>query len=215
MRSFSKAFLKKIQFSRNLSYFSSCCGAGTAADMEMTSRYVRSNMELLRRNTYRDNVPVRAAVTFLKQYQYRFKGRIQNYLIVGGVDLEGPHIYSIHAHGSVDRIPYATMGSGSLAAMSIFESRWRPDMSEEEAVSLVCDGVNAGVYNDLGSGFGVDVVVIKKGSHKVIRGLDVVKTETRKLNYAFKRGTTGVLSCKKIDIEIIDEDVLDHEMEIE
>ena len=170
-------------------------------------------MELIRRNTYRDYVPVKAAVTFLKQYQYRFQGRMQNHLIFGGVDLEGPHIYSIHAHGSVDRIPYATMGSGSLAAMSIFESRWRSDMTQEEAVSLVCDAVNAGVYNDLGSGFGVDVVVIKKGFHKVIRGLDVVKTEKRKLDYAFKRGTTGVLSCNKIDIEVTDEEIRGMEIE--
>ena len=40
-------------------------------------------------------------------------------LVLGGVDITGPHLYNIYPHGSSDKLPYLTMGSGSLAAMSV------------------------------------------------------------------------------------------------
>lgn len=30
--------------------------------------------------------------------------------MLGGVDVTGPHLYSIHPHGSTDKLPYVTMG---------------------------------------------------------------------------------------------------------
>jgi 20S proteasome subunit beta 2 len=184
--------------------------------MMMTSRWVASNMDMHRRNTNREIVRIDAAVTFVKRYLYSYQGRFKNYLIFGGVDNEGPHIRVVHAHGSVDRVPYGTLGSGSLAAMAIFESRWKPDMTQEEAIKLVCDATNAGVYNDLGSGFGVDIVIIRKGFHKVVRGFERVEKPLRKLCYTPKRGTSKVLSCKKFDIEIEEENVVqDDKMEVE
>ena len=47
---------------------------------------------------------------------------------------------------------YITMGSGSLAAMSVFETRYRDGLDEDKAVALVKDAIRAGVFNDLGSG---------------------------------------------------------------
>jgi 20S proteasome subunit beta 2 len=58
-----------------------------------------------------------------------FQGYIGAALVLGGVDSTGPHLYSIHPHGSTDKLPFVTMGSGSLAAMSVFESRWTPNIS--------------------------------------------------------------------------------------
>lgn len=49
-------------------------------------------------------------------------------MILGGVDINGPHLYTIYPHGSTDKLPYVTMGSGSLAAMSVFESRYVANM---------------------------------------------------------------------------------------
>jgi 20S proteasome subunit beta 2 len=74
-------------------------------------------------------------------------------------------LYSIHPHGSTQRLPYTTMGSGSLAAMAIFESRFTEDMEEVEAIQLVKDAIRAGIFNDLGSGSNVDVTVIRKDNN--------------------------------------------------
>jgi len=40
----------------------------------------------------------------------------------------GPHLYTIYPHGSTDKLPYVTMGSGSLAAMAVFEAGYRANM---------------------------------------------------------------------------------------
>lgn len=54
------------------------------------------------------------------------------------------------------------MGSGSLQAMTIFESKYKDDMTREEAVKLVIEAISAGIYHDLGSGSHVDYCVITK-----------------------------------------------------
>lgn len=86
-----------------------CCGAGTAADTEMTTQTVASQLELQRLHTGR-TVPVETAATLLKRMLFRYQGYIGAALVLGGVDRTGPHIYCIYPHGSVDKLPYATMG---------------------------------------------------------------------------------------------------------
>lgn len=39
--------------------------------------------------------------------------------------------------------------------------RWVPGMSEEDGKQLVRDAIRAGIFNDMGSGSNVDLVVIK------------------------------------------------------
>lgn len=64
----------------------------------------------------------------LKQQLFYYQGYIGAYLVLGGVDITGPNLYTVHAHGSTDKLPYVSMGSGSLAAMATFEDRFRPNM---------------------------------------------------------------------------------------
>lgn len=85
---------------------------------------ISSQLELHRLNTGRV-VPVKTANTLLKQMLFRYQGHVGAALILGGVDNNGPHVYCIHPHGSTDSLPYATMGSGSLAAMSVFECKYQ------------------------------------------------------------------------------------------
>lgn len=149
-----------------------CCGAGTAADTEMTTQLISSQLELLRMNTH---APSRAitACTLLKRRLFQYQGHISAALILGGCDLNGPAVYQIHPHGSTAKLNYTTMGSGSLAAMSIFESAWREDMDEEEAVQLVQRAIMAGIFNDLGSGSNCDVCVIRRDQSVSYRRNDV------------------------------------------
>jgi len=48
--------------------------------------------------------------------------------------------------------------------MSVLETRYREDMSTDEAKELVADAIQAGVFNDLASGGNIDVCVITKDS---------------------------------------------------
>lgn len=173
----------------------------------MTTQMIASQLELHRLSTNR-TVPVPCAATLLKQYLFRYQGHVSAALVLGGVDSQGPHIYSIHPHGSTDRLPYATMGSGSLAAMSVFESRWKPDMSEEDGMKLVRDAIAAGIFNDLGSGSNVDLCIIRKNSCNYLRNYELSNQKgERKLDYTYKRGATGVKSVKQIPFDIVVEAV--------
>ncbi|KAJ6630500.1 Proteasome subunit beta type-7 [Pseudolycoriella hygida] len=180
-----------------------CCGAGTAADTEMTTSMISSQLELHRLNTGRV-VPVETANTLLKQMLFRYQGYIGAALILGGVDSTGPHVYTIHPHGSTQISPYTTMGSGSLAAMSVFEARWKEGMSEEDGKKLVRDAIAAGIFNDLGSGSNVDLCVIRKNyTTEYLRGYEYANLKgVRELSYDFPKGTTAVLKTNVKRFEI-------------
>jgi len=138
-------------------------------------------------------------MTLLKQHLFRYQGHIGAYLVVAGVDPTGTHLFTVHAHGSTDKLPYVTMGSGSLAAMSVFETQWKPDLDQEEAVKLASDAILAGVWNDLGSGSNVDVAIITKDKTTLKRNYIKPNEKEPKLqSYRFPKGTTAVLNEKII-----------------
>lgn len=138
-----------------------CCGAGTSADTENTTAVVASKLELMRLVTGHEPRVV-SAMTRLKQYLFQYQGHVSAALVLGGVDVTGSYLYTVHPHGSVDQLPYATMGSGSLCAMAVFEEGYRDDLTEAEAVELVNQAIQSGIYNDLGSGGNVDICVISQ-----------------------------------------------------
>lgn len=67
----------------------------------------------------------------------RYQGHVSAALVLGGVDATGPHLYTVYPHGSTDKLPFVTMGSGSLAAMSVMESRFRDDMTVRARPALL------------------------------------------------------------------------------
>lgn len=181
-----------------------CCGAGTAADTEYVTRMVASDIELHRLEADVETVPVVVAKTIIKRYLYQYQGHVGAALILGGFDKDGPQLTSIAPHGSTDTLPYMSMGSGSLAAMAVFESRYKPDMSEEEGKKLVRDAIAAGVFNDLGSGSNIDLCVIKKDKVDFLRPYEIANNRgIRQGNYKYPVGTTKVLRINRIPIEVV------------
>ncbi|OBZ91852.1 Proteasome subunit beta type-7 [Choanephora cucurbitarum] len=187
-----------------------CCGAGTAADTEFTTNLISSQIELHSLSTGRKPRVV-TAMTLLKQMLYKYQGHIGAALVLGGFDATGPQLYTVHPHGSTDKLPYVTMGSGSLAAMSIFESKWKPDMNREEAIQLVQEAIEAGIFNDLGSGSNVDVCVITKDSTDYLRNhVRPNERGVREQSYRYPRGTTAILksSVEKL-VQVTEGDSMD------
>ncbi|OMO62748.1 Proteasome, subunit alpha/beta [Corchorus olitorius] len=78
-----------------------CRGAGTAADTEAVTDMLNPQLQL-----------------------HRCQGHVQVALVLGGVDVTEPHLHTIYPHGSTNTLPFTTMGSGSLAAMAVFESKY-------------------------------------------------------------------------------------------
>lgn len=149
----------------------------------------------------------------LKQYLFSYQGYIGAYLVVAGVDPTGVGLFTVHAHGSTDKLPYVTMGSGSLAAMSVFETKWKQKLTREEAVNLTSEAIQAGIFNDLGSGSNVDVCVITAEKTTLMRNhITPNEREQRQRSYKFKRGTTAVLNEKLITRDEISKYVTVHEL---
>lgn len=89
------------------------------------------------------------------------------------------------------------MGSGSLAAMSVFETQWKAKLTQDEAVKLCADAIEAGIWNDLGSGSNVDVAIITPEKTILKRNYIKPNERTQKLkSYVFPTGTTAVLNEK-------------------
>jgi len=171
-----------------------CCGAGTAADTESTTALISSQLELHKHSTAREPRVI-TAKTMLQQMLFKYQGYVSAALILGGVDFTGPSLYTIYPHGSTDSLPYVTMGSGSLAAMAVFESKYKKEMEKQEAINVVCEAIEAGIFNDLGSGGNVDVVVITRGKTEILRNYrkPTPRQFTNKSAYNFPKGTTPVL----------------------
>jgi len=151
-----------------------CAGAGTAADCDRTTEMIAIQLKLLS-EAMGTEPKVICAVKRLQQYLFRYQGHIGCYLIIGGVDdLNGPQLFHLYAGGSATPLPFATMGSGSLAAMSVLEGGWKPDMSLDEAKELVADAIQSGIVNDLGSGSNVDICVITKEGSELTRSYRVI-----------------------------------------
>jgi 20S proteasome subunit beta 2 len=172
-----------------------CCGAGTSADTESTTALISSQLKLHRYATGKES-RISTAMTLMKRMLWRYQGHIGAALVLGGVDSVGAHLYSIYPHGSTDKLPYATMGSGSLAAMAVFEAGWKPELEKAEAMELVHQAILAGIFNDLGSGSNVDLTVITKAKVEIHRNYDVANPRLykRAKPYEFPRGTAVVLS---------------------
>lgn len=184
-----------------------CCGAGTAADTEFTTMYTASNIELHRLASGK-KPKVATALRMLKQYLFRYQGHVGAALVLGGVDNSGAHLFTVHPHGSTDKLPYVSMGSGSLAAMATFEDRFKPNMEREEAMLLVRDAITAGIFNDLGSGSNVDLCVITASKTDYIRPFIVAAEKgTRSGDYCYKKGTTAILTDKVRKFEVTSETV--------
>ena len=143
-------------------------------------------------------------MTMLKQHLFRYQGHIGAYLVVAGVDPTGVGLFTVHAHGSTDKLPYVTMGSGSLAAMAVFESQWQAKLTREDAIKLTSDAIQAGIFNDLGSGSNVDVCVITAEKTTLLRNyITPNQREQKQRSYKFARGTTAVLDQRLITKEEI------------
>lgn len=185
-----------------------CCGAGVAADAEVTTMITASNVELHSLNTGRP--PLVAMVTrMLKQMLFRYQGHVGASLIVGGVDVTGPHLYSVYPHGSYDKLSFVTAGSGAAAAVAVFEDRFKHNMEYDEALALVRDAICAGILSDLGSGSSVDLCVITSDEAKYLRKHDHPATTGQRGQHRYPRGTSAILTEKitSLPLDLLHESV--------
>jgi proteasome beta subunit len=75
--------------------------------------------------------------------------------ILGGVDDDGHHVYSIDPAGGVMADDYTVTGSGLQLAYGTLEQDYEEDLSNEEAMTIAARAVKSAVERDTGSGNGI------------------------------------------------------------
>ena len=141
--------------------------AGGVGDAQQLARIltVECNLYQIRRSR---SITVGAAATLLSNYlnQNRyFPYYVQ--LLVGGIDETGPSIYSVDAMGGATKEEeIVATGSGSPMAYGVLEDRYRPNMTEDEAIDIAIRALKSAMKRDAGSGEGIHVVVITKDKYQ-------------------------------------------------
>jgi proteasome beta subunit len=154
--------------------------AGGVGDAQQLARIltVECNLYQIRRSR---SITVGATATLLSNYlnQNRyFPYYVQ--LLVGGIDETGPSVYSVDAMGGATREEeVVATGSGSPMAYGVLEDRFKPNMTEEEAIELAVRGLKSAMKRDAGSGEGIQVVVITKDKYQILGEEEIKKYQTK------------------------------------
>jgi len=134
--------------------------AGIVADMQILTREVGAYLNLY---TYEREQSVTVHTAAKLMGSMLFERRYFPYItqtIVGGIDEGGARLSVLDPLGSVIEDKFTAVGSGSEIAMGLLETEFKEGMSIEEGKSLARKAVKAASARDIGSGEGLDMLVI-------------------------------------------------------
>jgi proteasome beta subunit len=134
--------------------------AGIVADMQILTREVGAYLNLYSYER-EQSVTVRTAAKLMGSML--FERRYFPYLtqtIVGGIDEAGPKLFVLDPLGSVIEDKFTAVGSGAEIAMGLLETDFKDGMAVEDAKGLVRKAVKAASARDIGSGEGIDMLII-------------------------------------------------------
>jgi proteasome beta subunit len=136
--------------------------AGSVGDAQVLVRWLQSEVDLykLKRGS---EMSVKAASTLMANIlnQRKFTPFYVQ-LLIGGVDLEGNHIYSLDAAGGSIPDKFTTTGSGSVFVYGVLEDHYKDGMTVEEGLDLAIRGISAAMKRDSASGNGMNVATITR-----------------------------------------------------
>jgi proteasome beta subunit len=140
--------------------------AGLVGDAQVLARYLRAEVSLYR---LRRNAPLAAegAATLLanilsgnRMFPY------YAWLILGGVDAKGGHVFSVDPAGGSIEDRYVSVGSGSTFAYGVLEESYSRDLAISEGVDLALRGLTVAMKRDSASGDGYLVHAITAKEYK-------------------------------------------------
>lgn len=152
--------------------------AGLVGDAQTLARWLQAEVELykVKRNS---EISLKAASTLManilngrKFYPFYVQ------LLVGGVDREGGHVYSLDAAGGSIPDKFTTTGSGSVFVYGVLEDLWKDDLTTDEGLDIAIRGLTAAMKRDAASGDGIALCTITK--EKGFVRLDQAELDRRK-----------------------------------
>ncbi len=102
-------------------------------------------------------------------------------LLVGGVDKNGPGVYSLDAVGGIiEEKKAVSTGSGSPMAYGVLEDRYMDHMPINDGIELAVRALHNAMKRDSASGDGIDVVRITPEGY-----MEVTESEIKKIRATF------------------------------
>jgi proteasome beta subunit len=136
--------------------------AGLVSDMQVLIREVEAYVNLFTLDAGRP-ISVRSTAKLMSNLLFnRRLGPLITQTIVGGIDDEGPSLYSLDPLGSVLPDKYTVVGSGTEIAIGVIEDGFKENMSAQEAKELVVKAMKSAISRDIMSGDGTDFLIITK-----------------------------------------------------
>ncbi len=136
--------------------------AGLVSDMQVLVREVQAYVKLFDLDVGR-SISVRSTAKLMSNLLFsRRLAPLITQTIVGGIDGEGPALYSLDPLGSVLPDKYTVVGSGTEIAMGVVEGGYEENMSEDDAKELVVKAMKSAISRDIMSGDGIDFLIITK-----------------------------------------------------
>ena len=173
----NKNTVKVFALDRNLA----ATVAGGVGDAQALIRYLRAEIRLygLRRGS---SMTVEGAATLLanilsgnRYYPY------YAWLLVGGVDAKGGHVFSVDPAGGSMEDRFVSVGSGSTFAYGLLEEGYSRDLTIADGVDLALRCLTSSMKRDSASGDGYIVHAISAkeyrefGDEEILRRLKALK----------------------------------------
>ncbi|KAH8264631.1 hypothetical protein KR038_011146 [Drosophila bunnanda] len=105
---------------------------------------IKSKLELHYMTTNYRRVPVRCANQMIKQMLHSQIGKLNVNLLIAGVDKYGTSIYTTRFDGSSDTVPFTAIGTGTMRALTVLETRWSMGLDEATARDVILEAVVCG-----------------------------------------------------------------------
>ena len=135
--------------------------AGLVSDMQALTREATAYANLFRLENNR-TITVKAMAKLISNilFQRRMMPLLME-TVVGGMDSDGPAIYTMDPVGSLIPDKFITAGSGAPIAMGLLEAQYSEDIDVEAGAELALNAIRSAVARDVTSGDGVDMLLIR------------------------------------------------------
>jgi proteasome beta subunit len=135
--------------------------AGLVSDMQALTREVTAYANLYNLEHNRE-ITVRSMAKLISNmlFQRRMMPLLME-TVVGGVDGDGPVLFSMDPVGSLIPDPFISAGTGAPIAMGLLEAQYSEEMDVEAGAELALNAIRSAVARDVVSGDGVDMLVIR------------------------------------------------------
>jgi proteasome beta subunit len=156
--------------------------AGLVSDIQLFTKIIKAQINLIKLRKGKEP-QVKEAANLLANLAYSNIRRpsmipgIVGFLFAGWDPKEGFNLFEIAFDGSVlDIDDYASDGSGSIVALGVMETLYKPGMTIAEGTDLAVKAIRTAIDRDLATGDGVDVLSITEKGAEYVFNKEIVKT---------------------------------------